>query len=163
MATCLHDWLVVELPCVQADMSLLLIVLIKFYPSCSSSIFSQATPYFTFQFPPLCKRWALTYFRLFFLRWGRRWNNQRERRERREKQSRKRNNWADTFFTASDHFQSIGKIDLSFKSLFLLSSWWSERIQNFIYLFYFSLMETVMILYRPDGPNYVDKTHNSHD
>lgn len=83
MATCLSDWPVEELPCVQADMSLLLIMAKQFCPGYSSSIFSQATPYLTFQFPPLCKRWVLTYFRLF-LRWERR--SQKDKREREQRQ-----------------------------------------------------------------------------
>lgn len=53
----------------------------QFCPGYSSSIFSQATPYFTFQFPPLCKRRVLTYFRLF-LRWKRRRKDERERKQR---------------------------------------------------------------------------------
>lgn len=45
MATGLSDWPVEELPCVQVDMSLLLIMAGQFCPGYSSSIFSQATPY----------------------------------------------------------------------------------------------------------------------
>lgn len=102
MATCLSDWPVEELPCVQADMSLLLIMAKQFCPGYSSSIFSQATPYFTFQFPPLCKRWVLTYFRLF-LRWERR---SRKRQERTRAETRNRS--ADQFCTASGFSQGVG-------------------------------------------------------
>lgn len=45
MATRLGDWPVEELPCVQVDMSLLLIMAGQFCPGYSASIFSQATPY----------------------------------------------------------------------------------------------------------------------
>lgn len=45
MATRFSDWPVEELPCVRADMSLLLIMAGQFCPGYSSSIFSQATPY----------------------------------------------------------------------------------------------------------------------
>lgn len=47
MATHLSDWPVEELPCVRVDMSLLLIMAEQFCPGYSSSIFSQATPYFS--------------------------------------------------------------------------------------------------------------------
>lgn len=47
MATRLSDWPVEELPCVRVDMSLLLIMAGQFCPGYSSSIFSQATPYFS--------------------------------------------------------------------------------------------------------------------
>lgn len=45
MPTRFSDWPVKELPCVRADMSLLLIMAGQFCPGYSSSIFSQATPY----------------------------------------------------------------------------------------------------------------------
>lgn len=47
MGRSLSDWPVEELPCVRADMSLLLIMVGQFCPGYSSSIFSQATPYFS--------------------------------------------------------------------------------------------------------------------
>lgn len=47
MVTHLSDWPVEELPCVRVDMSLLLIMAGQFCPGYSSSIFSQATPYFS--------------------------------------------------------------------------------------------------------------------
>lgn len=83
MTTCLSDWPVEELPCVQADMSLLLIMVKQFCPGYSFSIFSQATPYFTFQFPPLCRHWVLTYFWLFF-------SDEREVRKTKESESREK-------------------------------------------------------------------------
>jgi len=54
MATCHSDWPVEEVPCVWEDMSLLLIMAGQFCPGYSSSIFSQATPYFSISISSSC-------------------------------------------------------------------------------------------------------------
>lgn len=151
MATCHHDWQVVELPCVQTNMSLLLSVLIKFDPSCSLSIFSQATPYFPFQFPPLCKRWALTNYRLFF------WDDGegetiREREQRGTKQKKKQLGWEILYC-----FWSLPKYWKN-KSFFTVSSKVLGGVRESEIIFYISMQTVMMLLYRPDGPNYVHTT-----
>lgn len=55
MTTHLSDWPVEELPCVRADMSLLLIMVGQFCPGYSSSIFSQATPYISISISSLAQ------------------------------------------------------------------------------------------------------------
>lgn len=55
MATRLSDCPVEELPCVRADMSLLLIMAGQFCPGYSSSIFSPATPYSSISISSLVK------------------------------------------------------------------------------------------------------------
>lgn len=77
MATRLSDWLVEELPCVQVDMSLLLIMAGQFCPGYSSSIFSQATPYISISISSLVQALSANLLQTF--------SETRERKRERER------------------------------------------------------------------------------
>lgn len=66
MAACLSDWLLKELLCVRVDMSLLLIMAGQFCPGYSSSIFSQATPYFSISISSLVYALSANLLQPFF-------------------------------------------------------------------------------------------------
>lgn len=85
MATHLSDWPVKELPCVRADMSLLLIMAVQFCPGYSSSIFFPATPYFSISISSLVQSLSANLLETF--------SQTREKPKRREG-AETRNCWA---------------------------------------------------------------------
>lgn len=67
MERCLSDRPVEELPCVRADMSLLLVMAGQFCPGYSSSIFSQATPYISISISSLWQALSANLLQTFSL------------------------------------------------------------------------------------------------
>lgn len=100
MATRLGDWPVEELPCVQVDMSLLLIMAGQFCPGYSSSIFSQATPYISISISSLVQALSANLLQTF--------SETREKKRERERGGR----------GESDREQSWGAAGFSLQSCF---------------------------------------------
>lgn len=82
-----------ELPCVRADMSLLLIMAGQFCPGYSSSIFSQATPYFSISISSLVQALSANLLQSF--------SQTREKQKRREREIEQRLGTAAQFSPAS--------------------------------------------------------------